>query len=305
MAHDHYDTRQGPRDDRGRWSEDRYGSRERSRDDDRSFFERAGEEISSWFGGDRDPRDRDRDFRDRDRDRDLRGEQRGAGWREIARDERSGPSGGRDWRGEDRNRNEGGYRPMTGDYGRHRQEERVGPTRRPESNWDRDDYRRTEFAGSRDRSNHPDPHYHDWRQRQIGELDRDYEDYRREHQQRFESEFGSWREKRQTKRQMLGQVREHMEVVGSDGGHVGTVDKVAGDRIILTKSDPEAGGVHHSITCHNLDRIEDNRLILDWTAEEARRNWTDENSNRALFESEDRGEAGAHILDRSFSGTYR
>ena len=42
------------------------------------------------------------------------------------------------------------------------------------------------------------------------------------------------------KRQLLGQIREHMEVVGSDDEHVGTVDRVAGDRIILTKSDPRS-----------------------------------------------------------------
>ncbi len=42
------------------------------------------------------------------------------------------------------------------------------------------------------------------------------------------------------------QIREHMEVVGSDGGHVGTVDKVEGDRIKLTKKDdPDGSGAHH------------------------------------------------------------
>jgi hypothetical protein len=41
-------------------------------------------------------------------------------------------------------------------------------------------------------------------------------------------------------------IREHMEVVGSDGGHVGTVDKVEGDRIKLTKKDdPDGSGAHH------------------------------------------------------------
>jgi hypothetical protein len=33
------------------------------------------------------------------------------------------------------------------------------------------------------------------------------------------------------------QIKEHMEVVGSDGQHVGTVDGVEDDRIKLTKSD--------------------------------------------------------------------
>ena len=35
----------------------------------------------------------------------------------------------------------------------------------------------------------------------------------------------------------LSQIREHMEVIGADGVHVGTVDKVEGDRIKLTKAD--------------------------------------------------------------------
>ena len=30
-------------------------------------------------------------------------------------------------------------------------------------------------------------------------------------------------------------VREHMEVIGADGVHLGTVDQVEGDRIKLTK----------------------------------------------------------------------
>jgi hypothetical protein len=345
MAYDRYDTRQGPRDDRSRWSDDRYQSRDRSRGgDDRGFFERAGEEISSWFGGgdhdERDYRDRERQRgsgsrevsrqdenswlgreRDRDRARGSRGDDddRGDGW--FSKDsyrgyggDRGGNYGRSPFMGTDGGRDERDYRPMTGDYGRsrayggsYRDEDRsFGRDRdHPQSNWDRDDYRRTSFAGSRERSNHHDPHYHEWRQRQIGELDRDYDDYRREHQQKFESDFGNWRQQRQSKRQMLSQIREHMEVVGSDDGHVGMVDKVAGDRVILTKSDPESGSVHHSISCHNIDRVEGDRVILDWIADQARKHWTDETRSRALFEPEDRGDMGAHALDRSFSGTYR
>ena len=36
-------------------------------------------------------------------------------------------------------------------------------------------------------------------------------------------------------------IREHMEVVGADGVHVGTVDKVDGKRIKLTKVDSGEG----------------------------------------------------------------
>jgi hypothetical protein len=86
-----------------------------------------------------------------------------------------------------------------------------------------------------------DPHYSEWRRRQIEAIDRDYDEYRQENASRFETEFGSFREKRGQQRQYMGTVTEHMEVVGSDEQHVGTVDKVKDGRIILTKSDPNAG----------------------------------------------------------------
>ena len=55
----------------------------------------------------------------------------------------------------------------------------------------------------------------------------------------------------------------------------------------------------------DIDRIEDNRVILDLTADKARNRWRDESRDRALFEREDQGSSGPGILDRSFSGTYR
>ena len=149
-----------------------------------------------------------------------------------------------------------------------------------------------------------DPHYSEWRRRQVEQLDRDYDEYRRENASRFESEFGSWRERRGQQRSSMRRVTEHMEVVGSDGQHVGTVDKVANDRIILTKSDPAADGHHHSIPCSWLDSVED-RVTLNRTAEEAMQAWRDEETSRALFERPDSGSDGPHILERSFSGTYR
>jgi hypothetical protein len=96
-----------------------------------------------------------------------------------------------------------------------------------------------------------------------------------------------------------------MEVVGSDDKHVGTVDKTDGDRLILTKSDAESGGVHHSISCSDIERVEGDRVILDCTADEARKRWRDESGGRGHSEQEDRGEMGPRILDRSFGGTYR
>src|SRR3546814_1475906 len=86
----------------------------------------------------------------------------------------------------------------------------------------------------------------------MQQLDRDYDEYRREHQSQFEQEFGGWRERRQNQRQSLRSVTEHMEVMGSDGEHIGTVDKVRGDRIILTKSDRSE---EHTSELQSLMRI--------------------------------------------------
>lgn len=43
----------------------------------------------------------------------------------------------------------------------------------------------------------------------------------------------------------LSQIREHMEVIGADGVHIGTVDHVDGNRIKLVKADSGSHGDHH------------------------------------------------------------
>ena len=269
-----------------RYAGDRYGS-DQGRDfgghgdEERGFFERAGDEIASWFGGEDDDRRRHDSERGQDR------------WRERERGTSRSTFGGMAQGGRS------DYRPMAGDYSRSEQTMSRGGGSRF------DGQERSQSWNRSSTSDIHDPHYHSWRDRQIEALDRDYDEYRREHQSRFENEFGSWREKRQSKRSLLHGIREHMDVVGSDDQHVGTVDRVAGDRIILTKSDPESGGVHHSLSCSDIDRIEENRIILECTAEDAKKLWRDENRSRALFEREDQGEMGPRILDRSFEGTYR
>jgi hypothetical protein len=347
MAYDRYD-----RDERSRWSEDRFDRG--GRRDERGFWDRASDEVASWFGDDDAERRRRQDNR-----RDESMSETDRGWSGRNRDREYGRGYGRDFdrdrdptffgggrsdrdfnydrgrfgsdRDFDRNRSLGSdrerererfreraYRPMTGDYGRGesdseqffaasgygRGERATGDYDRSQTPYGRDE--RTSFAGSRRRDDRDfDPNYHSWRDRHMSELDRDYDDYRREHQSKFENDFTSWREKRQHKRGLLGQIREHMEVVGKDDEHVGTVDKTAGDRIILTKSDPESGGAHHSLSCSDVDRIDGDKVILDCSASEARNRWRDESRSRALFEREDQGEMGPGALDRSFSGTYR
>lgn len=148
-----------------------------------------------------------------------------------------------------------------------------------------------------------DPNYSEWRDREIAALDRDYDEYRREHQAKFDREFGAWRDTRGRQREALGRVKEHMEVLGSDGGHVGTVDKVRGDSLILTRKDAEAGGVHHAIPCGWIDKV-DEKVMLNLDAEEAKKRWSEETRSRALFERESSGSRGPHMLNRAFSGTY-
>ena len=55
-----------------------------------------------------------------------------------------------------------------------------------------------------------------------------------------------------------GQIREHMEVVGADGVHVGVVDRVEpGARIKLTRNDPLAEGAHHFIAPDWVERVDE------------------------------------------------
>ncbi|MET3581793.1 hypothetical protein ABID19_004846 [Mesorhizobium robiniae] len=60
-------------------------------------------------------------------------------------------------------------------------------------------------------------------------------------------------------------IREHMEVIGADGVHVGTVDRVEGQRIKLTKRDSGEGahkGHHHFIPLSLVAEIEGQKVRL-------------------------------------------
>ena len=81
-------------------------------------------------------------------------------------------------------------------------------------------------------------------------------------------------------------IREHMEVIGADGVHLGTVDRVDGDRIKLTKADSsvqmegaEGGahaGHHHYISLGLVAAVEGNQVRLSATG-----------ANAVLFEEEE------------------
>jgi hypothetical protein len=64
-------------------------------------------------------------------------------------------------------------------------------------------------------------------------------------------------------------IKEHMEVIGADGVHVGTVDRVENGRIKLTKADSGEGahkGHHHFIDLGLVADIEGNKVRLSANA---------------------------------------
>jgi hypothetical protein len=67
-------------------------------------------------------------------------------------------------------------------------------------------------------------------------------------------------------------IREHMEVIGADGVPVGTVDRVEGDRIKLTKKDSGFGsheGHHHFISRGLVADVEGDVVRLSANADVA------------------------------------
>jgi hypothetical protein len=225
-------------DNRDRWrDEDRERSSWRSgqqgtseREDERGFFQRAGDEVRSWFSDEEDDRRYRRDFEGR----------RPSGWaggpnreREFERERGRG-------RFEDRDFGQSGFGGMAQSgmtergYGRpamgfERERER-GASRGFEDrsrfggrgasrsdrdwnrgqSWDRDRDERGELpAGYADISDtlggfgnqrfgtSEHDYYRSWRDRQMQELDRDYDEFRREREQKFHEDFDSWRRRRQ------------------------------------------------------------------------------------------------------------
>ena len=83
----------------------------------------------------------------------------------------------------------------------------------------------------------------------------------------------------------LSHIKEHMDVIGADGVHLGTVDKVEGDRIKLTKADSGSHSDHHHYISGGLvAEVEGNQVRLSPNA-----------ANAALLEEEEAGEAIADL----------
>ena len=67
----------------------------------------------------------------------------------------------------------------------------------------------------------------------------------------------------------IDQIKEHMEVIGADGVHVGTVDAIEGQRIKLTKADSGQGsheGHHHYVSTGLIATVEGDKVRLSANA---------------------------------------
>ena len=80
----------------------------------------------------------------------------------------------------------------------------------------------------------------------------------------------------------IDQVREHMQVIGADGVPLGTVDRVDGNRIKLTRADSGVAHTdhHHYNPAGLIAEIEGDSVRLSANADVA----------ESLFEEEESGE---------------
>jgi len=81
-------------------------------------------------------------------------------------------------------------------------------------------------------------------------------------------------------------IREHMEVIGSDGAHIGTVDHLSDDgRIKLAKSD-SPDGKHHFISQDIVDHV-DEHVHLSVSSSEAMDEWEEGDDDTMELEDDE------------------
>jgi hypothetical protein len=66
------------------------------------------------------------------------------------------------------------------------------------------------------------------------------------------------------KEKAVADIKEHMKVIGKDGAHLGTVDRVEGNRIKLTKND---SGQHEYIDSQLVGAVEGDYVKLSVNAD--------------------------------------
>ena len=70
--------------------------------------------------------------------------------------------------------------------------------------------------------------------------------------------------------ELFGKIKEHMPVVCSNNQQFGTVDKLDGDSIKLTK---DKSGQHHWIPSEWVTRVDD-KVHIDRPGQQAMREWS-------------------------------
>lgn len=80
----------------------------------------------------------------------------------------------------------------------------------------------------------------------------------------------------------MADIREHMKIIGKDGAPVGTVDRVEGNRIKLTKKDNPSGHQdhHHYIDTQLVGSVEGDTVKLSIPAAEALKQETEESGQK-------------------------
>jgi hypothetical protein len=71
------------------------------------------------------------------------------------------------------------------------------------------------------------------------------------------------------KEDSMADIKEHMKIIGKDGAHVGTVDRVEGNRIKLTRKDSPDGHKdhHHYIDTKYVGAVEGDIVKLSVNAD--------------------------------------
>ncbi len=97
---------------------------------------------------------------------------------------------------------------------------------------------------------------------------------------------------------IASEIKEHMEVLGSDGEHVGTVDHVDEDDMIKLTHTDAPDGKHHFLPLDLVDHV-DEQVHLSLTAEEAVEEWEDEDEDEEVELSDEPAGLGEEEEDES------
>lgn len=93
---------------------------------------------------------------------------------------------------------------------------------------------------------------------------------------------------------LLGEVSSGQQVIGSDGGMIGTVVGVEGD-VIAVQGAAEHGSGHHHVPADWIDHV-DTHVHLNRTASLARETWTTHAQDQGAGHSQGRGASGTESV---------